>query len=105
LNIILNISFTPIDTPHVCPVEHFESTLQVKATILLVEVYFIWLKKSYLFFRQICHVKWTFVRLKAIFINPFNPMGHNCDRSFCLISGSSKNVVVDFGKEIQLSTK
>jgi len=30
----------------------------------------------------------------------FNPTGHNCDRSFFLLSGSSKNVVI--GQEIKL---
>jgi len=32
----------------------------------------------------------------------FNPTSHNCDRNFFLFSGSSENVVIDFGQEIQL---
>jgi len=31
-----------------------------------------------------------------------NKKKFNCDRIFFLISGSSKNVVIDFGQEIQL---
>jgi len=36
-------------------------------------------------------------------LNTFNPTGQNCDCNFFLISGSSKNVVIDFGQEMQLT--